>query len=137
MFVAHLSKTGNCIGVTTQKSVGENQVVVDSLDYAGLTYDWDTQEWSGTAEPDLITYRLQLTLREFILMFTPQELRLIKAKINTDDDILYFWEIAKADSTIDLEDPVSIVGMAKLVERKVLGQERHDEILQGILIEQE
>lgn len=132
MFIAHFNQTGRCIGVTTQNVIGKNQVEVDSLDYAGLTYDWDTQLWSGTVEVPVPVYRLQLTLREFILMLTPQELRLIEVKTKTDDDIMYFWEVAKAELTIDLETLIAIGGMAKLVEKNVLSQARHDEIMLGV-----
>lgn len=95
----------------------------------------DQLELDGGVPIGLVNpHRKEITLREFILMLTPQELRLVKAKTNTDDDILHFWEIAKADRTIDLRDPVAISGMAKLVDRNVLTQERHDIIMLGIPI---
>lgn len=88
-----------------------------------------TGEWPILKVSD---FRKELTLREFILMLTPQELRLIEVKTKTDDDILMFWEIAKADRTIDLGDPVAVAGMAKLVDKNVLTQKRHDIIMLGV-----
>jgi len=79
-------------------------------------------------------YRKQLTRREFMSLFSPQENRAVKNKAKTDDTVDQLWDILMSSDPIDLDFQQTIDGMGYLVSVGVLSQARHDEIMQGVIV---
>lgn len=76
--------------------------------------------------------RMNLTKKEFNLMFTPAEYQTIQSRIPSDTMISYLWDTLKVSDYVSLLDPITIDGMGYLVAVGVLTPERHDEIMWGL-----
>ena len=70
-----------------------------------------------------------LTRFEFMARFTPTELAGIYAAAATDVEVLVWTKLLEAATTIELDHPQTLAGIAALVAAELLTQERADAIL--------
>lgn len=92
-----------------------------------MTYDAETESFGpAPAQPD---YGRTVSVREFLLLFTLEERKAIRAAAALDADVADWYAIAvQANGPIRLTHPTTLAGLTFLVAKGLLTVERRNAI---------
>jgi hypothetical protein len=122
----HIDHTGR---IHDQQYVADDSVDVDAVLSARAIKIGEAIDQAEIIEQEANNFVIALRPNEFMDLFDYTEAKAIIAASKTDDDVGYFWAYLNTSMSVRKNHPKTQAGVALLVAKGLITQQRADEIL--------